>query len=82
MRYDLYYIKHMSIWMDLRILVKTGAVFIRSLAPSSENEGITVPKPIFGAGPTRLYLRSRVRETAATPPVAEDAHYRRPTPRS
>jgi exopolysaccharide biosynthesis polyprenyl glycosylphosphotransferase len=79
MRYDLYYIKHMSIWMDLRILVKTCAVFLRSLAPSSESEGITVPKPIFGAGPTRLYVRSRADETNAKKPIAQDAHYRRPT---
>jgi exopolysaccharide biosynthesis polyprenyl glycosylphosphotransferase len=28
MRYDLYYIKHMSLWLDLRILLATGRIFL------------------------------------------------------
>ena len=27
-RYDLYYIKHMSVWLDLRILLATGHIFL------------------------------------------------------
>jgi exopolysaccharide biosynthesis polyprenyl glycosylphosphotransferase len=78
MRYDLYYIKHMSIWMDLKILLKTCAVFVRSLASSLETKNIAVTRPTFAAGPTRLHVRSRAGLAAARAAVAEDTHYRRP----
>lgn len=32
MRYDLYYIKHMSLWMDLRILFDTCVIFLSGFA--------------------------------------------------
>jgi exopolysaccharide biosynthesis polyprenyl glycosylphosphotransferase len=75
MRYDLYYIKHMSIWLDVKIIFKTFAVFIRSLAPSFDSEA-GVARPLFAPGPTRLHVRSSAQE----PPVrnAGDAWYRRP----
>ena len=76
MRYDLYYIKHMSLWMDLKIILKTGAVFVRSLAPSFDAEG-TVAKPAFAAGPTRLHVRSRAQESGVRA-AGDDAQYRRP----
>ncbi|PYQ34273.1 MAG: hypothetical protein DMF57_06815 [Acidobacteria bacterium] len=31
MRYDLYYIKQMSLWLDLRIILQTGRLFLSSL---------------------------------------------------
>jgi exopolysaccharide biosynthesis polyprenyl glycosylphosphotransferase len=33
MRYDLYYIKHRSIWLDLRILARTARVLLLGLGP-------------------------------------------------
>ena len=35
MRYDLYYVKHLSIWLDLRILVDTVGVVLRGLGSMS-----------------------------------------------
>jgi exopolysaccharide biosynthesis polyprenyl glycosylphosphotransferase len=35
MRYDLYYVKHMSIWLDLRILVDTVGVVVTGLGSMS-----------------------------------------------
>ena len=75
MRYDLYYIKHMSIWMDVKIIFKTFAVFIRSLAPSFDSE-VGAVKPQFVAGPTRLHVRSRAQEPAVR--TLDDAQYWRP----
>ena len=31
MRYDLYYVKHLSVWLDLRILVDTVGVVVSGL---------------------------------------------------
>jgi UDP-GalNAc:undecaprenyl-phosphate GalNAc-1-phosphate transferase len=35
MRYDLYYLKHLSIWLDLRILVDTIGVVVAGLGSMS-----------------------------------------------
>jgi len=35
MRYDLYYVKHLSIWLDLRILVDTVGVVLTGLGSMS-----------------------------------------------
>jgi lipopolysaccharide/colanic/teichoic acid biosynthesis glycosyltransferase len=35
MRYDLYYVKHLSIWLDLRILVDTVGVVVTGLGSMS-----------------------------------------------
>src|SRR5438309_8402716 len=59
MRYDLYYIKHMSIAMDVRIVLKTCGVFLRSVASSFEDEDVIVTKPSLAVGPTRLRVRLR-----------------------
>jgi exopolysaccharide biosynthesis polyprenyl glycosylphosphotransferase len=76
MRYDLYYIKHMSIWMDVKIIFRTFAVFIRSLAPSFNSEA-SVAKPLFAAGPTRLHVRSRAQEPAVR--TLDDSQHRQPS---
>jgi len=36
MRYDLYYIKHRSLWFDLRILVRTARILLMGLRPERE----------------------------------------------
>jgi exopolysaccharide biosynthesis polyprenyl glycosylphosphotransferase len=77
MRYDLYYIKHMSIWMDFTIILKTVVVFIRSLVPSSENQGVVVKKPRFVSGPTRLHARTQ--QPVVSVAVTEDPHHGRPS---
>jgi exopolysaccharide biosynthesis polyprenyl glycosylphosphotransferase len=78
MRYDLHYIKHMSIGMDLKIILKTFAVFVRSLASSFETEDdIPVTKLRLAAGPSRLRVRLRTERAAATAPVVEDTQHRR-----
>jgi exopolysaccharide biosynthesis polyprenyl glycosylphosphotransferase len=59
MRYDLYYIKHMSLWMDLKIILRTFAVFVRSFRSPFESKATTVRRPNFSVGPTRLHVRSR-----------------------
>ena len=78
MRYDLYYIKHMSIWMDFMIVLKTIIVFLRSLLPSSDSEGTVVKKPRFVAGPRLLHARAQG-PAAVNAAVAEDPHHRRPS---
>ena len=60
MRYDLYYIKHMSIWMDLRIILSTCLVFVRSLAVSVETRAVAITKGSFALGSTRLHVRPRI----------------------
>jgi lipopolysaccharide/colanic/teichoic acid biosynthesis glycosyltransferase len=35
MRYDLYYIKHRSLWLDLLILARTARVLLMGLAPAT-----------------------------------------------
>jgi exopolysaccharide biosynthesis polyprenyl glycosylphosphotransferase len=78
MRYDLHYIKHMSIGMDLKIILKTFAVFVRSLASPFETEDdISVTKLGLAVGPRRLRVRLRTERAAATAPVAEDTQHRR-----
>jgi exopolysaccharide biosynthesis polyprenyl glycosylphosphotransferase len=73
MRYDLYYIKHMSIAMDVRIVLKTCGVFLRSLAKSFEDEDVIMTKPHLAVGPTRL--RVRVRTERANSARAEETQH-------
>ena len=80
MRYDLYYIKHMSIFMDLKILLKTCAVFVRSLGSSFETEEAPVrmtSRP-FAVGPRRLHVRAHA-EHNANPTVADETLHRTPS---
>jgi len=60
MRYDLYYIKHMSLWMDVKIILRTFGVFVRSLASSVERKAVRIASTSFVSGPTRLQIRSRL----------------------
>ena len=71
MRYDLYYIKHMSVWMDLKIILGTCAVLVRSLASSAKTEARMTLKPRFPIGSERLHVRSRPEPTAATASVRD-----------
>ena len=47
MRYDLYYIKHRSLWLDLRILARTARVLLVGLAPGRKPiaAGSAAPQP-------------------------------------
>jgi len=48
MRYDLYYVKHMSLWFDLRILVDTAKIVVRGPRPvtaSTRREAAPEPRP-------------------------------------
>jgi exopolysaccharide biosynthesis polyprenyl glycosylphosphotransferase len=77
MRYDLYYIKHMSIALDVKILLKTCGVFVRSLASHFEDEDIIVTKPALAVGPTRLRVRLRTERANAAPHIADDSQHQR-----
>ncbi|HUD70344.1 MAG TPA: exopolysaccharide biosynthesis polyprenyl glycosylphosphotransferase [Dongiaceae bacterium] len=48
MRYDLYYIKHRSLWLDLRILARTARVLLVGLAPGRKSiEAVSAaPEPV------------------------------------
>jgi exopolysaccharide biosynthesis polyprenyl glycosylphosphotransferase len=70
MRYDLYYIKHMSLWTDAAILFDTFKVFLSSLTSSPDD---APPKRVTAIGP-RLYVRTwsahdAVRDRCASPMV-------------
>jgi exopolysaccharide biosynthesis polyprenyl glycosylphosphotransferase len=64
MRYDLYYIRHMSLWIDLKIIFDTCRVFLSSLRRPVDTETRSPEKPVLAAEP-RLHVRSR-REPAAS----------------
>lgn len=52
MRYDLYYIKHMSLWLDLRILFETVKIILRgrgSVAAEAYQLGTPEKRPEAGA---------------------------------
>jgi exopolysaccharide biosynthesis polyprenyl glycosylphosphotransferase len=50
MRYDLYYIKHRSLWLDLRILARTARVLLLGLRPERKTpEGSTATPRTTGA---------------------------------
>ncbi|HEX6179514.1 MAG TPA: sugar transferase, partial [Thermoanaerobaculia bacterium] len=57
MRYDLYYIKHMSLWLDATILFRTLRLFAGSIVSAAREDGtgtVTLPS---GIGPQRLRIR-------------------------
>lgn len=45
MRYDLYYIKHQSLWLDLRILTRTARVLLVGLRPGIVKSAELAPVP-------------------------------------
>jgi exopolysaccharide biosynthesis polyprenyl glycosylphosphotransferase len=47
MRYDLYYIKHMSVWLDLRILLRTVRIVFGGLE-SNAGAATALIRPVFG----------------------------------
>jgi exopolysaccharide biosynthesis polyprenyl glycosylphosphotransferase len=47
MRYDLYYIKHMSVWLDLRILLRTVRIVFSGLE-SNAGAATALMRPVFG----------------------------------
>jgi len=78
MRYDLYYIKHMSAWLDLRILFATVKIVLRGresvlpAAPAARPSEASAPRP----APTGLRLAGsapRPSSEPATPLVVATA---------
>jgi lipopolysaccharide/colanic/teichoic acid biosynthesis glycosyltransferase len=63
MRHDLYYIKHMSLWLDLRILFET----VKTVVWGRESEAPAVPRPALE--PVRG--RTPITLAAAAAPPAE-----------
>jgi lipopolysaccharide/colanic/teichoic acid biosynthesis glycosyltransferase len=61
LRYDLYYVKHMSPWLDLRVLFATVRVLLRGRGaegiPSTDTVAVTQP---FGEEPAPRRRRDRV----------------------
>jgi len=53
MRYDLYYIKHMSLWMDLRIILHTCGKFLSSFT-SAQTEARPQTQPALQREPARM----------------------------
>ena len=47
MRYDLYYVKHLSIWLDLRILVDTVKVVVFGLGSTTADVKVGVGVPLI-----------------------------------
>jgi exopolysaccharide biosynthesis polyprenyl glycosylphosphotransferase len=65
MRYDLYYIKHRSLWLDLRILLETVKIVIRGR--ESAGRGEPAGEPAGAEAPSHATLR---RADATDPRVA------------
>ena len=79
MRYDLYYIKHMSIAMDVKILLRTCGVFLRSLASSFDDDDdvVVINRPALAVGPRRLRVRVRTERANAASNAEKEAQPRR-----
>jgi len=77
MRYDLYYIKHMSVFMDLQIILKTCGVFVRSVTSQFEAEDTAIATLTFSTGTARLHVRAHAIKAPATATVFEDNPHRR-----
>jgi len=77
MRYDLYYIKHMSLWMDLRILFETFMILISSLT-SWQGEEVPINQQPFRSALFSMESRSKSRVPARLPQIrpADDADSR------
>jgi len=61
MRHDLYYIKHMSLWLDLRILLETVKTVVWGQASEAPVVPSPAPEPARGRAPITL-------AAAAAPP--------------
>jgi exopolysaccharide biosynthesis polyprenyl glycosylphosphotransferase len=80
MRYDLYYIKHMSLWMDFNILFDTFSVFLAGLKSTEQAEVPSPQKPLFPSGP-RLHVR-RLPEPAGAVALSHSLHLNEPETRT
>jgi exopolysaccharide biosynthesis polyprenyl glycosylphosphotransferase len=76
MRYDLYYIKHMSLWLDLRIIVDTCTLFLLSWV-SQRSEQRTDIQPILTAKAPRLPVGRKRRPERAPAVVIPLVQYAR-----
>ena len=69
LRYDLYYVKHMSPWLDLRILLETIGVLLRGhvAEDAASADAVTAVGPATARGPARPFgfLRKVSRTTEA-----------------
>lgn len=57
LRYDLYYVKHMSPWLDLRILLETIGVLLRGRSPedAASTDAVAAVAPEAAVVPTRPF---------------------------
>ena len=60
MKYDLYYIKHKSLWMDAKIIFQTFGKFVTSFVSSSDGEPVP-ERHATRIAPVRLHARVRPR---------------------
>lgn len=73
MRYDLYYIKHRSAWLDARILLETVGVVLRgpmTAKPLAADSRLAEPAPWVSAPVLHLADESRVAALATVPATA------------
>jgi len=81
MRYDLYYIKHMSLWMDVSILFDTFGVFLSGLkSPVQTAEVPSLPKAMLPSAP-RLHVRRLPKPAGAAAALSPPLHLNKPEPR-
>ena len=78
MRYDLYYIKHMSVFLDLHIVLKTCGVFLRSLRSRFDDDDNVAPALTFSAGNARLHVRRPPSKPSVNAAAFDDNPHRRP----
>ena len=72
LRYDLYYVKHMSPWMDARIVFATAAAMVRGRGTKAEPAPLVPARPVaFSKVLTRLGLTLML--AAPAPLLAQDA---------
>jgi exopolysaccharide biosynthesis polyprenyl glycosylphosphotransferase len=79
MRYDLYYIKHMSAWFDLRILLATVRTVLRGHESIRRRPGSAVIRPV---GDRLEWVRVENAHTEPRPTVLSDRVAAKPTTRS
>jgi lipopolysaccharide/colanic/teichoic acid biosynthesis glycosyltransferase len=69
LRYDLYYVKHMSPWLDLRILLETGRALLRGpgAGDAAGTEAVAAIGPAAAVAPARAFgfFRKAARTTEA-----------------
>ena len=71
MRYDLYYIKHMSLWMDMHIIFSTCGLFLSSFL-STQSDQRSDAKAVFKGQPAQIPI-ARHAERSTQGPVVQFA---------